>query len=245
MIDSHHPRAESLQIRDKIVHGVSLGITSLHGLVAQGRGEAFDYLIGEKTQSFAQESLRAASALLLLAEYPVLSVNGNTAALCAAEYGKLGKVLDCPIEINLFHRTLAREKAIQTYLLEQGANNIVGVGDDASEVITGIASPRKFVSHYGIKKADVIFVPLEDGDRAQALINQNKKVITIDLNPLSRTAQQATITIVDNIVRALPLLISITEQLQRSQKSELQKIIDEYDNKKILSIALKQMKEQI
>jgi 4-phosphopantoate--beta-alanine ligase len=33
-----------------------------------------------------------------------------------------------------------------------------------------------------------------------------KRVITIDLNPLSRTARAADVTIVDELTRALPLL---------------------------------------
>ena len=56
----------------------------------------------------------------------------------------------------------------------------------------------------GIFSADVVLVPLEDGDRCQALVNMGKTVIAIDLNPLSRTARSATITIVDELTRALP-----------------------------------------
>ena len=42
----------------------------------------------------------------------------------------------------------------------------------------------------------------------------HKKVIAIDLNPLSRTAKAATITIVDNATRALPAMIVEMEQLK-------------------------------
>ena len=52
--------------------------------------------------------------------------------------------------------------------------------------------------------ADVILVPLEDGDRCEALAGMGKTVIAIDLNPLSRTARRATLTIVDELTRALP-----------------------------------------
>src|SRR5579859_6320585 len=200
MIDDSHPRAASLKIRDKIVEGVNLGITSLHGLIAQGRGEAFDYLIGEKTHPFAQAAIDAAAALLLIADCPVLSTNGNSSALCSQGFIALSQILMCPIKVNLFHRTLEREKVIQSFFAQQGAKNILGIGADASEEIKHIASKRKFVSANGMKKADVIFVPLEDGDRTEALLALGKKVITIDLNPLSRTAQKASVTIVDNIV---------------------------------------------
>ena len=238
MIDLKHPRAASLKVRDQIVWGVSIGITSTHGLIAQGRGEAFDYLIGEKTHEFAEKAIEAAVALLLTAKYPVLSVNGNGAALAAEEYVALAELLDCPIEVNLFHRTLAREKAIQKYLKKVGGKKIVGVGDDASVEIEDIASKRKFVSPQGISKADVILVPLEDGDRTEALIKAGKKVITIDLNPLSRTAQKATITIVDNIIRAMPGLITKIKNHKNTSKATLNKITDQYDNKKILAEAI-------
>lgn len=238
MIDSNHPRATSLKIRDKIIQGVEIGITSKHGLIAQGRGEAFDYLLGEQTHIFATEAIEAAASALLLAEYPVLSTNGNSTALCPEEFVKLSSILQCPIEVNLFHRTYEREKAIQVYLEKYGAKNIVGIGTDASEEIKEIASKRKFVSSSGIQKADVVFVPLEDGDRTEALVKVGKKIITIDLNPLSRTAQKATITIVDNIVRAMPLLIEEIQKLQAKRKEEVEKILREYENKEILKKAM-------
>ena len=67
-------------------------------------------------------------------------------------------------------------------------------------------SNRKYVNKNGILKADVVFVPLEDGDRTEALIKNKKKVIVVDLNPMSRSAKKAPITIVDNITIAMPLL---------------------------------------
>ena len=67
-----HPRYLSLTLRDKIVAGVEQGITSIHGLIAHGRGEAFDYLVGEATQSFAMEAIHAAAVMLLSAGHPVI-----------------------------------------------------------------------------------------------------------------------------------------------------------------------------
>ena len=37
-IPKSHPRYESLMRREKIVKGIESGITSMHGLIAQGRG---------------------------------------------------------------------------------------------------------------------------------------------------------------------------------------------------------------
>jgi len=47
---------------------------------------------------------------------------------------------------------------------------------------------------------------------SQALVANGKKVITVDLNPLSRTARTSTITIVDNLVRCMPLLCDAVER---------------------------------
>ena len=199
-----HPRYLSLTLRDTIVEGVEQGITSIHGLIAHGRGEAFDYLLGEKTQPFAIEAIRAAAAMLRSAEHPVISVNGNVAALVPAALIELGRLLNAPLEINIFHTDGAREIAIQQHLLKHGAPQVLMPTTEAQ--LSYIDSNRKFVHPEGIFKADVVFVPLEDGDRCEALRKMGKEVVTIDLNPMSRTAQQASVTIVDNVVRALPLL---------------------------------------
>ena len=46
-------------------------------------------------------------------------------------------------------------------------------------------------------------VPLEDGDRCEALVAMGKTVIVIDLNPLSRSAKMGSITIVDELTRVV------------------------------------------
>ena len=53
----------------------------------------------------------------------------------------------------------------------------------------------------------MILVPLEDGDRCEALVDLGKQVLVIDLNPLSRTARKATVTIVDEVSRAASGLV--------------------------------------
>ena len=240
MIPKTHPRYQSLTIRDRIVKGVKLGITSLHGLAAHGRGEAFDYLLGEKTHDFAKQSIEAAVAMLVLAKHPVISVNGNSAALAAKELVVLSKLLNGPLEVNLFHASKAREKKIADYLKKHGATNVLL--PEKNTAIPFLDSNRKFVNKNGIFKADVVFAPLEDGDRTEALIKNGKKVITIDLNPLSRTAQKATITIVDNITRAMPLLIKSIKVYQKYDEKRLENILNKYNNVKILSQALLKIK---
>ena len=76
---------------------------------------------------------------------------------------------------------------------------------------------RTDVALLKIDAKDVVLVPLEDGDRTIALKKAKKKIITFDLNPLSRTARTADITIVDNVTRAMKLLvIQSNKELQKS-----------------------------
>ncbi|MDO8726447.1 MAG: 4-phosphopantoate--beta-alanine ligase [Candidatus Methanoperedens sp.] len=235
MIPKSHPRYESLITRDKIVDGINKGITSTQGLIAQGRGEAFDYLIGEKTTPGALNAEKTAAALLILAKNPVISINGNVAALVPEEIIRLSEAVNAPLEVNLFNRTEERAEKIIQHLVSYGAKNM-RIKTDA--LIPGIEHDRTKVDSSGIFSADVVLVPLEDGDRCKALVDMGKTVIAIDLNPLSRTAQTASVTIVDNVVRAIPNMTRFADELRSSGKDELQKIIEEFDNKKNLAQAI-------
>src|SRR5262249_59627771 len=115
------------------------------------------------------------------------------------------------------------ETRIQNHLLSHGAQHVLlpEHGSEQEFVLPFLQSNRRFVNGAGIYQADVIFVPLEDGDRCEALIQSGRKVITIDLNPLSRTARKATVTIVDNIVRSLPLLADRIKELASGPPSTL------------------------
>ncbi len=209
--------------------------------MAHGRGEAFDYLIGEKTGTAAGRAIEAAAAELLTAKSPVLSVNGNTAALVPGEVSTLASIIPAKVEVNLFHRSLEREKRIARLLRRYGVKDVLGVGGDASEKVKGISSRRKMVDPAGIGAADAVVVPLEDGDRAEALVRSGRKVIAVDLNPLSRTSQAASITIVDNVTRAFPGLVRIVTKLKRTRRSGLEKIVEGFDNKNNISMGLDEM----
>jgi len=238
-INPKHPRAESIKVREKLVEANKEGVVAQAGLIAHGRGEAFDYLIGEKTTENATKAIKAAAAVILLAKQPVISVNGNAAALVPEEIVKLAQVTDAKIEVNLYYRTQERELAIKKILQAAGAKEILGIGETASAQIPEINSERRRVDPRGILEADVVLVPLEDGDRAEALRKMGKIVIAIDLNPLSRTAQCASITIVDNIVRALPSLVEEAEALKNQKPSTLQKMVIEFDNQDNLKEAIR------
>jgi 4-phosphopantoate--beta-alanine ligase len=242
-IPKSHPRYVSLVARERVAEGVRRGYTSTQGLIAQGRGECFDYLIGERTTAAALQAIRAAAALLLLAERPALSVNGNVAALAAEEMVALAAALKIPLEVNLFHRSEERVKKIADLLREKGAESVLGERPDAS--VPGLDHARALATRGGIFDADVVLIPLEDGDRCEALVAMGKKVIAIDLNPLSRTARKATVSIVDNIVRAVPLLTEQVRQLSSVPRAELEGIVREYDNERVLRQAVREIQEHL
>lgn len=237
-IPPEHPRAESLRIREKLIEHYDKGVVVSAGLIAHGRGEAFDYLLGEKTTKPALKAIEAAAALLLTAGKPVISVNGNTAALVAENIVQLASVTEAKMEVNLFYRSLKREMAIKKLLENAGAQKVLGVDKEVSAKIPELNSERRHVDSRGILVADVVLVPLEDGDRTEALIKMGKKVIAIDLNPLSRTAQQASITIVDNVVRAMPKLVETAEKLKRKGKKKCKEILLNFNNQQNLTESL-------
>ena len=226
-----HPRYKSLLAREKLVEASDF--VAKQGLIAHGRGEAFDYLLGEQTCLPALSAIKAASSAILSAKKPVISVNGNVVALAAREIARLSEVSGAKVEINLFHRTPERISGLTKMMKKVGIN---ALGENADDLIPGLSSERAKCCSAGIGSADVVLVPLEDGDRCEALVNMGKKVITIDLNPLSRTAQTAHITIVDELTRCLPLLSDFVKE---------KKGFDDFDNKKCLSDVLNYIAERI
>jgi 4-phosphopantoate--beta-alanine ligase len=240
-----HVRLDSLKKRETLIEGEEKGVVAKAGLIAHGRGEAFDYLLGEGTTPSALFAIRAAAAALILAEHPVISVNGNSAALVPEGLVRLSEALGADLEVNLFYRTAAREKAIEAALVAAGAKKVLGVGKAASARIPELFSERRRVDPRGISSADVVLVPLEDGDRTMALKKMGKFVVAIDLNPLSRTSQTANITVVDNIVRAVPLLVKAIEELRGLDRLELKGILERFDNHRNLSETLLFMRDRL
>jgi 4-phosphopantoate--beta-alanine ligase len=231
-IPEDHPRYESLRTRHRIEAGVEKGITSTQGLIAEGRGEAFDYLLGETTTESAGRAERAAAAHLLLADHPVVSVNGNVAALVPEAVVDLAAAVGADVEVNIFHRTDERVRAIADHLREHGATNVKGETADAH--IPGLSSERAKVDADGIYDADVVVVPLEDGDRAEALAAMGKTEIVVDLNPLSRSARTAAVPVVDNVTRAFPNIAAHARELRDVSREELERVVREFDREAAL-----------
>lgn len=241
-IPKDHPRYESLLAREKVVAGVKMGITSIQGLISQGRGESFDYLIGERSTESALYAEMAAVAAIFLAKKSVISINGNVAALAPERVVSLADITGAKIEVNLFHRTEARVHLIIEQMKAKGAGEVLGKNPDAC---LELSSGRRLVEKKGIYTADVVLVPLEDGDRCEKLVKMGKTVITIDLNPLSRTSRTATISIVDNLIRALDNMIRFGREMKQEKKEELVKLILTYDNKRILTEAISEIQEHL
>ena len=226
-IPDSHPRKRSLLSRQKIGEGSLKGLLADSAMIAHGRGEAFDYLLGDVTTESAGTAIRESAARLKAANHPVISVNGNTVLLAGKKALRLAAALGCPIEVNLYYRTPERVAGLLSLMEEQRAlvldeseppgfggdwrESVMGVsllGGSPDFTIEGLEGPRSHCTEEGIGSADSILVPLEDGDRCEALVNLGKEVIVIDLNPLSRSSKMATVTIVDEVSRAFKGILS-------------------------------------
>jgi 4-phosphopantoate--beta-alanine ligase len=213
-LSPRHPRYRSLRTRARLGEFARSGVVVPEGLIAHGRGEAFDYFLGERTTPSARRAIRAAATWLANAERPVVSVNGNVAALAAPGIARLQRARPgLGVEVNLFHRTPGRARRIVELLRSAGVHEVLGVVPSAR--IPGLPSDRARVDRRGIFVADVCLVPLEDGDRTEALRAMGKRVIAVDLNPLSRTSETADIPIVDELTRALD---GLARELTRSRR---------------------------
>ena len=229
LIPDSHPRKASLLGRRLLTEAAAAGMLADSALIAHGRGEAFDYLLAERTHELAAAAIEHAAALLAHAQRPCLTINGNTAALAADDLLRCAAVLAAPIELNLYYRTDDRVNALMQHLQRRrdalitkdppqgwassheawsaALNDVPLLGDAPDMRFPGLDGPRALCTHAGMGTADVVFVPLEDGDRCEALVRAGLHVIVVDLNPLSRTARTATVTIVDELRRTTPRLL--------------------------------------
>lgn len=229
--DSSHPRYKSLLLRHRLEKAAKKGMLAASALIAHGRGEAFDYLLGEVTTASALIATQQAAIRLNSAKRPIICLNGNVVALAGKELLLVADALNCPVEVNIFYRTPERMAALLNHLqaIKEKLNldiEILGANPDAK--IPGLEGPRANCTSKGIFSSDVILVPLEDGDRCEALVAMGKFVIVVDLNPLSRSARMGDLTIVDELTRfAENLLTAIGES----------HTLQDFDNDRFLSDA--------
>ena len=234
--DPSHPRYQSLLLRHRLEEAEKQGMLAGSAMIAHGRGEAYDYLLGEQTIPSAHEATLHALRALKNAERPIISLNGNAVALAGEQLLALAQQLKCPVEINIFYRTPERMSALlerlETIKKERSLDvEILGASPNAR--IPGLKGPRAKCTKEGIIDSDVILVPLEDGDRCEALVAMGKTVIVIDLNPLSRSAKMGTITIVDELTRVAENMLFQFDSIKMSEVSKT------FDNEEALRDALR------
>lgn len=225
-VPKDHPRYKSLMVREHLAEMVEKGLVNPTGLISHGRGEAFDYLMGERTLAPSLEAEKVAAAYLLKAKRPLVCVNGNAAALDAKNLIKLSETIPAPLEINIFHRTEERMGLLIDYMESQGCKEVLGRIPEAR--IPGLNHDRALCTKT-LYDCDTIIVPIEDGDRAEALVKMGKVVISIDINPISRTSKTATVPISDELTRALENIIRFVDEL-RGNDDEIERIISSYNN---------------
>ena len=233
--DKSHPRYQSLLMRHRLEMAAKAGMLADSALIAHGRGEAFDYLLGEATIASAHDATMEALAHLQNADCAVISLNGNAIALAGKELMQLASLLKIPVEVNIFYRTPERMKALLSHLYEIRDTNQLDVeilGENPDAKIPGLEGPRAKCCENGIYNSDVILVPLEDGDRCEALVAMGKVVLVIDLNPLSRSAKMSSVTMVDELSRVADNL------LHGAMQKILRKPRTDYDNNNILQSAI-------
>ncbi len=233
--DKSHPRYQSLLMRHRLELAAKAGMLADSALIAHGRGEAYDYLLGEKTIASAHDATMEALAHLQNANSAVISLNGNAIALAGMELMQLASLLQIPVEVNIFYRTPERMSALLNHLSKIKSDNELDVeilGENPDAKIPGLEGPRANCCKSGIYDSDVILVPLEDGDRCEALVAMGKTVLVIDLNPLSRSAKMGSVTIVDELSRvANNLLVGAMQKITRKPSSN-------YDNSQHLQAAI-------
>ena len=230
--DPSHPRYQSLLLRHRLEQAEKDGLLAGSAMIAHGRGEAYDYLLGERTIPSAHMATVQAYAALRKAQRPVISLNGNAVALAGESLLMLAERLSCPVEINIFYRTPERMAALIGRLEAIKKEHQIDVqilGAEPNARIPGLEGPRANCTKEGILDSDVIMVPLEDGDRCEALVAMGKTVIVIDLNPLSRSAKMGSITIVDELTRVVQNMLKNIED----------SVVDEaFNNDHVLADAL-------
>ena len=132
-------------MRHRLEIAAQRGMLAESAMIAHGRGEAFDYLLGEQTIPAALEATKHALKSLCDAKHPVLCLNGNVTALACDEMLKLADRIGCPLEVNIFYRTPERMEALFTFIQERQnalGLNVTVFGEHPNGRIPGLKGPR-------------------------------------------------------------------------------------------------------
>jgi len=113
--------------------------------------------------------------------------------------------------------------------------------------LSHIASDRAKRRQNGIFQADVVFVPLEDGDKAQALTKLGKTVLTVDLNPLSSNcSSKVPLQSSNEVTRAFKNLVSFAKHWKsETNHDELDLLKTTFDNLENLKASYALMQKRL
>ncbi len=112
-ISKDHPRYRSLVTREHMAEMVREGIVAPTGLIAHGRGEAFDYLMGERTTTEARGAERAAVALVAGGEEAGHHRQRERRCVWPPKAWRTWPGLtSSKVEVNLFHRSEERVEKV-------------------------------------------------------------------------------------------------------------------------------------
>ena len=206
--DPSHPRYASLLRRHLIEEAAAEGLLAGSAMIAHGRGEAYDYLLGERTTASAASATREAYARLRAAKHPVISVNGNTVALAGRDLLHLAASLSCPVEVNIFYRTQARMDGLISRLerwCEEDGLDVEVLGRRTDGRIAGLEGPRAQCDAAGIAAATWCWSPWKTATVAKRWWRWARRC-SWWISTLSRTARTASVTIVDEVGRVAKAL---------------------------------------
>ena len=162
-VPESHPRKKSLLSRQKIVDATKNGLLADSAMIAHGRGEAFDYLLGEKTSNSARLAIKESASRLIESDNPVISVNGNTAVLAGKSLIRVAAVLNCPIEVNIYYRTEERISKLNSFLEKQ------------KEIVSQEKNPDNWIGDWNSAVKSVKILGKEGNGRIQGLEGQTLK----------------------------------------------------------------------
>ena len=129
--------------RERLAEMVQRGLVTPTGLISHGRGEAFDYLMGERSTDAALQAEKAAAAYLLSADNPVICVNGNAAANGAELY--LGGIAGDARRLNIGASSSASSTG-DIYTSVAGGSVTAATGEFSATVyIGGIAGRMSYM----------------------------------------------------------------------------------------------------
>src|SRR3989442_762828 len=109
-IPRSHPRYDSLVRRERLVRAWKEGVAVPEGLIAHGRGEAWDYLFQEETRASALVAESAAVVHLLAAGRTLISLNGTKVRRALARSSQRATI---PIVDELTSEILNNKKVVE------------------------------------------------------------------------------------------------------------------------------------